>query len=309
MEKIPKHQPTRLKYIPIAPTPPHPDTDLVLHLQGGQKLDKLSYVQLSEEHDVAWSGLRHYGYGNGAQTYHMDDLSLQFVTESMDLYKEALESRRPQRAYQKMVNQQKLLQTSDNAASSSSLSLPTASGVIGEEFEPFAIHKPDPMPVIKRTKPVFIEDAPLATSPAPIRFPPSTLSDNTIPWDTTHDRHILPQYTGSRPQALYAPANQHYTPYIPSQIQQVARSQPYLSLDINERSRLLPTHHSASRAAPVFPSKKIIYVFLFFAMLFALPAIVQWWRGDLGTVLNWVVRKTAGLKAFAALRRRVLASS
>ena len=307
MEKIPKHQPTRLKYIPIAPTPPHPDTDLVLHLQGGQKLDKLSYVKLSEEHDVAWSGLRH--YGNGAQKYHMDELSLQCVTESMDLYNEALESKHPQKAYRKMVNQQKLLQTSDNAASSSSLSLPTTSGASAEGPEPFATHKPDPMPVIKKTKPVFIEDAPLAISPAPIRFPPSTVSDNTIPWETTHDRHTVPQYISSRPQALYAPSNQRYTPYIPSQVQQVARSQPYLPLDINESSRLLPTHHSASTPAPAFPRRKIIYVFLFFATLFALPAIVQWWRGDFRTMLSWAVRKTAGLKAFAALRRRVLASS
>ena len=304
MGKIPKHQPTRLKYIPIAPTPPHPDTDLVLHLRDGQKLDKLSYVKLSEEHDVAWSGLRRYGNG---QTYHLDELSLQFVMESMDLYNKASGSTRPNREYQKMVNQQKLLQTSNNVTTSSLLSLPTSESAIAEESGPFAIHKSDLVPITRQAKAASREGAPLVSSPAPIRFPPSTGLDSTVLWDTINNRPTVPRNTGPRRQALYAPSNQLYTPYIPSQIQQTARSQPYRSLDINERSRLLPTHHSASTPTPAFPSKKIIYIFILVATLFALPAIVQWWRGDPGTMLSWVVEKTAGLKVFAGLRRRVLA--
>lgn len=59
-EKYPNGAKVRAEYLPIHPSPPHPDTREILHLRDGMTLRKKSYLKISVQHTVRFDTLRPY---------------------------------------------------------------------------------------------------------------------------------------------------------------------------------------------------------------------------------------------------------
>lgn len=68
-EKYPNGAKVRAEYLPIHPSPPHPDTREVLHLRDGMTLRKNSYLKISVQHTVRLDSLRPYDRSRPAEYY------------------------------------------------------------------------------------------------------------------------------------------------------------------------------------------------------------------------------------------------
>lgn len=58
--KYPDNKARRMGYLPIVPSPAHPDNGILLHLEDGQELRRASYVNTKNHHTVAIRSLRPY---------------------------------------------------------------------------------------------------------------------------------------------------------------------------------------------------------------------------------------------------------
>lgn len=68
-EKYPNGAKVRAEYLPIHPSPPHPDTREILHLRDGMTLRKNSYLKISVQHTVRFDTLRPYDRTRPAEYY------------------------------------------------------------------------------------------------------------------------------------------------------------------------------------------------------------------------------------------------
>ncbi|KAF2759838.1 hypothetical protein EJ05DRAFT_499029 [Pseudovirgaria hyperparasitica] len=74
----------RAQYLPIHPSPPHPDTKELLYLSPGPPLRKASYIGLSKRHQVPTSALVHYDRKTKAK-YRLTPQSWKLLLEKLDL--------------------------------------------------------------------------------------------------------------------------------------------------------------------------------------------------------------------------------